>query len=187
MIKYFCDFCKGETTKEECHIIDAEKTLCKNCYDHLKIQTWRLAEDPTVLEKQKKALNQACSDFKKEKENWEKAHATDFKLAQRYRNGMYTAFRMYNDIIYQLNNNYPVSIWRASPHFSQIDLNKIPSIENEAFQDVVKEVDKLFRNSYEENFYGIDYMDKSLKVFDTHFDSLPEESKLSQFLEHLKK
>ena len=149
MIKYFCDFCKGETTKQECHTIDDGKTLCKNCYDHLKVQTWRLAEDPTVLEKQKKALGEACSDFKKEKEEWEKAHSFDFKLAQRYRNGMYAAMRMYNNIIHQLNNNYPVSIWKARPVFSQIDLDKIPLIEDETVRDVVKEVDRLFRKSYE--------------------------------------
>lgn len=56
-IKYVCDFC-GQEAKNFHKEFSTGEIVCDNCYDHLKKQTWRLAEEPAELEKAKNIIRQ---------------------------------------------------------------------------------------------------------------------------------
>lgn len=55
-IKYVCDFC-GQEAKTFHKEFSTGEIICDNCYEHLKNQTWRLAEEPAELEKAKKSYS----------------------------------------------------------------------------------------------------------------------------------
>lgn len=172
MIKYFCDFCKGETTKQECHTMDAGDTLCKDCYDHLKKQTWRLAESPRDYELAKKCLAEEAEKFRKEKEDWEQNHSFDFKMAARYKNGMYTAIRCYNNVVNYLDRCVPLKahmFGTPRDRFKEIDIDAVVKCEDLAVDQVTREV---IRQNFEDNFHS--YIDVNTdNIFSVDFTSLP--------------
>ena len=70
-IKYVCDFC-GQEAKTFHKEFSTGEIICDNCYEHLKNQTWRLAEEPAELEKAKESIRQESKRLKVEEKNLKK-------------------------------------------------------------------------------------------------------------------
>ena len=70
-IKYICDFC-GQEAKTFHKEFSTGETVCDNCYEHLKKQTWRLAEEPAELEKAKEGIRLESQQIESQRKELEK-------------------------------------------------------------------------------------------------------------------
>lgn len=93
-IKYVCDFC-GQEAKTFHKEFSTGETVCDNCYEHLKKQTWRLAEEPAELEKAKESIRQDSQQIESQRKELEKERSMDKMMSVRYRNGFYAVIRLY--------------------------------------------------------------------------------------------
>ena len=97
-IKYVCDFC-GQEAKTFHKEFSTGEIICDNCYEHLKNQTWRLAEEPAELEKAKESIRQESKKIESRRKELEKEQSMDKMMSSRYRNGFYAVIRLYNQIV----------------------------------------------------------------------------------------
>ena len=113
------------------------KIICDNCYEHLKKQTWRLAEEPAEFEKAKESLRQESQKIESQRKELEKEQSMDKMMSVRYRNGFYTVIRLYNQIVKALDDAVPKGfLFRRNP-FRMISETEISNLEQRAIDDVI--------------------------------------------------
>lgn len=94
-IKYVCDFC-GQEAKNFHKEFSTGEIVCDNCYEHLKKQTWRLAEEPAEIEKAKESIRQELKKIESQRKELEKELTMDRRMSFRYQNGFRAVIRLYN-------------------------------------------------------------------------------------------
>lgn len=152
-IKYVCDFCGQEADKFHKEFSTGE-IICDNCYEHLKKQTWRLAEEPAVLEKAKEVVRQESQKLDAKREAFAKEQEMDRRMAARYQNGFHAVIRLYNQMVKILDDMLPKGfLFNRREAFKMISETELGNIEQRAIDDVIREVER--------NFYGNfnDYID----------------------------
>ena len=105
-IKYVCDFC-GQEAKDFHKEFSTGEIICDNCYDHLKKQTWRLAEEPRELEKAKEIIQQESKRLVREREAFLKEQEMDRRMAVRYQSGIHALIKLYNQMVEALDDILP--------------------------------------------------------------------------------
>ena len=126
-IKYVCDFC-GQEAKTFHKEFSTGEIICDNCYEHLKNQTWRLAEEPAELEKEQ---------------------SMDKMMSVRYRNGFYAVIRLYNQMVKALDDAVPKGfLFRRNP-FRMISEAEVCNLEQRAIDDVIREVERNFHDNFD--------------------------------------
>ena len=123
--------------------------ICDNCYEHLKKQTWRLAEEPAEFEKAKESLRQESQKIESQRKELEKEQSMDKMMSVRYRNGFYTVIRLYNQIVKALDDAIPKGfLFRRKP-FRMISETKVGNLEQRAVDDVIREVERNFYDNFD--------------------------------------
>ena len=105
-IKYVCDFC-GQEPKATHKEFSTGEIVCDDCYDHLKKQTWRLAEEPRELEKAKELIQQESKRLTRQREQFLKEQEMDRRLAARYQKGFHALVQLYNQMVEALDSILP--------------------------------------------------------------------------------
>ena len=147
-IKYICDFC-GEEAKSFHKEFSTGEIICDNCYEHLKKQTWRLAEEPAELEKAKESIRQESQKIESQRKELEKEQAMDKRMSIRYRNGFYAVIRLYNQMVKALDSMLPKGfLFRRNP-FRTIPETEIHNLEQRAVDDVIREVERSFHDNFD--------------------------------------
>lgn len=148
-IKYVCDFC-GQEAKNFHKEFSSGEIVCDNCYDHLKKQTWRLAEEPAELEKAKNLIQQESRKLDAKREELAKEQAMDSRMAVRYQNGFHTVIRLYNEMVKALDDAVPKGfLFRRNP-FRMISETEINLLEERAIDDVIREVERNFHDNFDD-------------------------------------
>lgn len=149
---YTCDFCGG--CADEHKTLEDKRIICKDCMNHLEKQTWRLAEDPKELQKEKDKLEKEKEEFNEfVKEKTEKI-TKDKLMSKCYRNAVYALIYLYNKIVYELNEIIPKGFFNKRPSFELVDIEKFKKKEEIAIVDVVEEVERNYYNNF--NRYSFD-------------------------------
>ena len=166
---YTCDFCGG--CADDHKTLEDKRIICKDCMEHLKKQTWRLAEEPRELQREKDKLEKEKEEFYKLVEEKKAEYTADKLMARRYRNVVYALFDLYNKIIYELDEIIPKGFLNKRPSFKLIDIKKFKEKEENAIDDVVREVERNYYNNF--NYYKCPHIntDERLENFPT--TSLP--------------
>ena len=147
-IKYVCDFC-GQEAKAFHKEFSTGEILCDNCYEHLKKQTWRLAEEPAELEKAKENIRQESKKIESQRKELEKEQLMDKMMSSRYRNGFYAVIRLYNQMVKALDDAVPKGfLFRRNP-FRMISETEISNLEQRAIDDVIREVERNFHDNFD--------------------------------------
>ena len=147
-IKYVCDFC-GQEAKTFHKEFSTGEIICDNCYEHLKNQTWRLAEEPTELEKAKENIRQESQKIESQRKELEKERAMDKTMSVRYRNGFYAVIRLYNQMVKALDDAVPKGfLFRRNP-FRMISEDEVCNLEQRAIDDVIREVERNFHDNFD--------------------------------------
>ena len=126
-IKYICDFC-GQEAKTFHKEFSTGEIICDNCYEHLKNQTWRLAEEPAELEKER---------------------SMDKIMSVRYRNGFYAVIRLYNQMVKALNDVVPKGFLFIRNPFRMISEAEVCNLEQRSIDDVIREVERNFHDNFD--------------------------------------
>ena len=105
-IKYVCDFC-GQEPKATHKEFSTGEIVCDDCYDHLKKQTWRLAEEPRELEKAKEVIREESKRLTRQREQFLKEQEIDRRLAARYQKGFHALVQLYNQMVKALDSILP--------------------------------------------------------------------------------
>jgi hypothetical protein len=153
---YTCDFCGG--CADDYKTLEDKRIICKDCLNHLEKQTWRLAEEPRELQKEKDKLEEEKEKFYKFVEEKSKIISEDKLMAKRYRNAVYALLNLYNRIIYELNKIIPMGFIRRRPPFVLVDINKFKKAEEQAINDVVREVERNYYNNF--NYYSCSHIEE---------------------------
>ena len=149
-IKYVCDFC-GQEAKNFHKEFSTGEIVCDNCYDHLKKQTWRLAEEPAELEKAKQALQQESRKLDAKREELAKEQAMDSRMAVRYQNGFHTVIRLYNEMVKVLDDMLPKGfLFNRREAFRTISETEVHNLEQRAIDDVVRCVERNFHDNFDD-------------------------------------
>lgn len=147
-IKYVCDFC-GQEGKSFHKEFSTGEIICDNCYEHLKKQTWRLAEEPAELEKAKESIRQESQKIESQRKELEKERAMDKIMSIRYRNGFYAVIRLYNQMVKALDDAVPKGfLFRRNP-FTTIPEENVCDLEQRAIDDVIREVERNFHGNFD--------------------------------------
>ena len=147
-IKYVCDFC-GQEAKNFHKEFSTGEIVCDNCYEHLKKQTWRLAEEPAELEKAKENIRQESQKIESQRKELEKEQVMDKRMSIRYRNGFYAVIRLYNQMVKALDDAVPKGfLFRRNP-FRMISETEISNLEQRAIDDVIREVERNFHDNFD--------------------------------------
>ena len=147
-IKYVCDFC-GQDAKSFHKEFSTGEILCDNCYEHLKKQTWRLAEEPAELEKAKENIRQESKKIESQRKELEKEQAVDKRMSIRYQNGFYAVIRLYNQMVKALDDAVPKGfLFRRNP-FRMISETEVCDLEQRAIDDVIREVERNFHDNFD--------------------------------------
>ena len=151
-IKYVCDFCGQEADKFHKEFSTGE-VICDNCYEHLKKQTWRLAEEPAELEKAKNVLQEETQKLNAKREEFAKEQAMDHRMAARYQNGFHTIIRLYNEMVKALDYVLPKGfLFNRRPAFRTISETEIRNLEERAIDDVIRQVENNFHGNFNDYF-----------------------------------
>ena len=155
-IKYVCDFC-GQEAKDSHKEFSTGEIVCDNCYDHLKKQTWRLAEEPRELEKAKEAIQQESKQLVREREKFLKEQEIDRRVAERYKVGFHTLIQLYNQIVEALDDILPKGLFlnKRNP-FRTISEEEVNLQEGQAISEIVRQVERNFHYNFG------DYFDKEV-------------------------
>ena len=146
-IKYVCDFC-GQEAKFFHKEFSTGEIVCNNCYEHLKKQTWRLAEEPAELEKAKESIRQESQKIESQREELEKERAMDRRMSFRYQNGFHAVIRLYNQMVKALDDAVPKGfLFRRNP-FRMISETEVYNLEQRAVDEVIREVERNFHNNF---------------------------------------
>ena len=149
-IKYVCDFC-GQEAKEFHKEFSTGEVVCSNCYDHLKKQTWRLAEEPAELEKAKNAIRQEARKLDAQREEFAKEQAMDSRMAVRYQNGFHAVIRLYNEMVKALDDALPKGfLFNRKVPLRIISETEINNLEERAIGDVVRQVERNFHDNFDD-------------------------------------
>lgn len=172
-IKYICDFC-GQEAKIFHKEFSTGEIVCDNCYDHLKNQTWRLAEDPAEIEKAKKEIASQKKAICREYEELSKLKAMDNKMAHRYQNALHNVIYNYNKIVETLDTLLPKgAFWARRKAFVTIDIDRLIKQEEQAAVDVYKEtLYENFRDNFKDHLSeDIDFLElRELPTVHLHWD-----------------
>lgn len=123
--------------------------VCDNCYEHLKKQTWRLAEEPAELEKAKESIRQESRQIESQRKELEKEQAMDKRMSARYQNGFHAVIRLYNQMVKALDDAVPKGfLFRRNP-FRMISETEIHNLEQRAVDDVIREVERNFHDNFD--------------------------------------
>lgn len=154
-IKYVCDFC-GQEAKTFHKEFSTGEIVCDNCYEHLKKQTWRLAEEPAELEKAKESIRQESQKIESQRKELEKEQAMDKRMSARYQNGFHAVIRLYNQMVKALDDAVPKGfLFRRNP-FRMISETEIHNLEQRAVDDVIREVERNFHDNFDYLFENDD-------------------------------
>lgn len=153
-IKYICDFCGGQADNHK--TFEDKRIICKDCLGHLEKQTWKLAEEPRELQKEKERLEKAKKDFSEYVKEKEKEYETDRLIAKRYQCVVYSLLNLYNKIIQELNEIIPRGFLIKRPLFKLIDIEKFKEEEGCVIEDAVRKVEGNYYNNF--NYYGCSHI-----------------------------
>lgn len=172
-IKYVCDFC-GQEAKNFHKEFSSGEIVCDNCYDHLKKQTWRLAEEPAELEKAKESIRQESRQIESQRKELAKEQAMDSRMAARYQNGFHTVIRLYNEMVKVLDDALPKGfLFRRNP-FRMISETEVCDLEKRAVDDVIREVERNFHDNFDYLFENDPLRDReALRLNDIPTVNLP--------------
>ena len=160
-IKYVCDFC-GQEAKNFHKEFSSGEIVCDNCYDHLKKQTWRLAEEPAELEKAKNIIRQESQKLDAKREELAKEQAMDSRMAVRYQNGFHTVIRLYNEMVKALDSMLPKGfLFNRREAFRTIPETEINNLEQRAIDDVMRQVERNFHDNFDDYFERDPLYDRS--------------------------
>lgn len=149
-IKYVCDFC-GQEAKNFHKEFSSGEIVCDNCYDHLKKQTWRLAEEPAELEKAKNIIRQESQKLDAKREELAKEQAMDCRMAVRYQNGFHAVIRLYNEMVKVLDDALPKGfLFSRRASLRTIPETEINNLEERAIGDVVRQVERNFHDNFDD-------------------------------------
>lgn len=149
-IKYVCDFC-GQEAKDFHKEFSTGEIICDNCYEHLKKQTWRLAEEPAELEKVKKALQQESRKLDAKREELAKEQAMNSRMAARYQNGFHTVIRLYNEMVRVLDDALPKGfLFNRRVSLRTIPETEIRNLEQRAIDDIIRQVERNFHDNFDD-------------------------------------
>ena len=147
-IKYICDFC-GQEAKSFHKEFSTGEIICDNCYEHLKNQTWRLAEEPVELEKAKESIRQESRQIESQRKELEKELSMDQMMSIRYKNGFHAVIRLYNQMVKALDDAVPKGfLFRRNP-FRMISETDVCDLEQRAIDDVIREVERNFHDNFD--------------------------------------
>lgn len=147
-IKYVCDFC-GQEAKSFHKEFSTGEIICDNCYEHLKNQTWRLAEEPVELEKAKESIRQESRQIESQRKELEKEQSMDQMMSIRYKNGFHAVIRLYNQMVKALDDAVPKGfLFRRNP-FRMISETEVCDLEQRAVDDVIREVERNFHDNFD--------------------------------------
>ena len=166
---YTCDFCDG--CADDHKTLDDKRIICKDCLNHLEKQTWRLAEEPRELQKEKDKLEEEKEKFYKLVEEKSKMISADKLMAKRYRNAVYALLNLYNRIIYELNKIIPKGFLSKRPTFELIDIDKFKEKEENAINDVVREVERNYYDNF--NYYRCSHININERLEELPTTPLP--------------
>ena len=147
---YTCDFC-GSCT-DEYKTLEDKRIICKDCMNHLEKQTWRLAEEPKELQKEKDKFEEVKKEFYKFVEENTIKFEKDKLMSKRYRNAVYALLNLYNKIVYEVDKIIPKGFFNKRSSFELVDIEKFKNKEEKAIYDVVREIEENYYNNF--NFYG---------------------------------
>ena len=166
---YTCDFCGG--CADDHKTLEDKRIICKDCMKHLEKQTWRLAEEPRELQKEKDKLEEEKEKFYKLVEEKTKMISADKLMAKRYRNAVYALLNLYNRIIYELNKIIPKGFLSKRPTFELIDIDKFKEKEENAINDVVREVERNYYDNF--NYYRCSHINTNERLEELPTTPLP--------------
>lgn len=151
-VKYVCDFC-GQEVKNLHKEFTTSEIVCDNCYDHLKKQTWRLAEEPRELEKAKEAILQESKQLTRQREEFLKEQEMDRRLAARYQKGFHALVQLYNQMVEALDSILPNGfLFNKRKPFRTISEEEINLQEGQAISEVVQQVERNFHYNFDNYF-----------------------------------
>jgi hypothetical protein len=151
-IKYVCDFC-GQEAKNFHKEFTTSEIVCDNCYDHLKKQTWRLAEEPRELEKAKEIIRQESKRLTRQREEFLKEQEIDRRLAARYQKGFHELVQLYNKMVKALDSILPNGfLFNKRKPFKTISEEEINLQEGQAISEVVQQVERNFHYNFDNYF-----------------------------------
>lgn len=149
-IKYVCDFC-GQEAKNFHKEFSSGEIVCDNCYDHLKKQTWRLAEEPAELEKAKNVIRQESRKLDAQREEFAKEQAMDSRMAVRYQNGFHAVIRLYNEMVKALDDALPKGfLFNRRLALRTISETEINNLEQRSIDDVLRQVERNFHDNFDD-------------------------------------
>lgn len=151
-IKYVCDFC-GQEPKATYKEFSTGEIVCDNCYDHLKKQTWRLAEEPRELEKAKEAIQQESKRLVREREKFLKEQEMDRRLAARYQKCLHALIQLYNQMVEAIDDILPKGFFlnKRKP-FRTISEEEVNFQEGQAITEIVRQVERNFHHNFGDYF-----------------------------------
>lgn len=152
---YTCDFCGGCANDHK--TFEDKRIICKDCLNHLEKQTWRLAEEPRVLQVERERFEKEKEGFYKFVEEKKAEYTADKLMARRYRNVVYVLLNLYNRIVYELNEIIPKGFFSKRPSFKLVDIERFKAKEENAIDDVVREVERNYYNNFDH--YGCHHID----------------------------
>lgn len=169
-IKYVCDFCGQEAKNYHKEFLTGE-IVCDNCYEHLKKQTWRLAEEPRELEKAKENIRQESRKLETQREKFLKEQEMDNRMAARYQKGFHAVIRLYNQMVKDLDDIIPKGgfLFNRREAFKTISETEIHNLEQQSIDDVIRQVNRSFHNNFE------NYLNRDLlcDVDSLYFNNIP--------------
>lgn len=164
---YICDFCGG--CADEYKTLEDKRIICKDCMNHLESKTWRLAEEPKELQKEKDKLEKEKKEFNEFVEEETRKIKKDKLMYKRYRNAVYALLNLYNKIVYEVDEIIPKGFFNKRPSFKLVDIDKFKKKEENAIYDVAREIEENYYNNF--NFYGCPRIH-----FNEYLEDLPTES-----------
>lgn len=151
-VKYVCDFC-GQEAKNFHKEFTTSEIVCDDCYDHLKKQTWRLAEEPRELEKAKEAIREESKRLTSQREEFLKEQEMDRRLAARYQKGFHALIQLYNQMVEALDSILPNGfLFNKRKPFRTISEEEINLQEGQAISEVVQQVERNFHYNFDNYF-----------------------------------
>jgi len=151
-IKYVCDFCRQEAKNFHKEFSTSE-IVCDNCYEHLKNQTWRLAEEPRELEKAKEAIREESKLLTRQREEFLKEQEIDRRVAERYKKGFHALIQLYNQIVEALDSILPKGfLLNKRKPFRTISEEEVNIQEGQAISEIVRQVERNFHYNFDNYF-----------------------------------
>lgn len=151
-IKYVCDFC-GQEAKNFHKEFSTGEIVCDNCYEHLKKQTWRLAEEPRELEKAKEVIREESKRLTRQREQFLKEKEVDRRVSIQYQKSLYALVRLYNKMVEALDYILPKGfLFCKRKPFKTISEEEINIQEEQVISEIVRQVERNFHRNFDDFF-----------------------------------